>query len=81
LVLPGWQLLPEQHPEQEAQMHCPPEQVWPLAHAAHCAPPLPQNPAVVPDWQVFPAQQPAHDEDVQTQAPPTHAWPAWHAAH
>jgi hypothetical protein len=40
------------------QMHCPPEHVWPLAHAMQAPPPEPHSASVTGFTQVDPLQQP-----------------------
>lgn len=65
-----------EHPEQE-----PPTQLWPLGHAVHAPPMVPQVVALAV-WHVpLASQQPVgHEAALQTHAPPTQALPAPHAA-
>lgn len=50
---------------------------WLAPHVAQTTPPCPHAPFDVPVWQVFPLQQPAHDEAVsQTHTPVLHRRPA-----
>lgn len=71
----GLQVAPAQHPVGQAAAHelqaplvqlSPPGQLW------HWEPAAPHAEAVVPVWQLVPAQQPAHDVPSHTHAPPAH---------
>jgi hypothetical protein len=75
LVLPGWQLLPEQQPPQEddVQAHCPALQTWPTPQDTHETPPVPHSVLALPGWQLLPEQQPPHEDEVHTHCPALHA--------
>jgi hypothetical protein len=80
-------VLPLQQPfgqDPELHTHCPAAlHVWPDAHAAHAAPPAPQDiPDSIESARHVPAlQQPAHEAPPHEHAPPEHDSPLPHAPH
>ncbi len=82
------QVLPLQQPfghEVALHTHCPllVLHIWPVAHAAHAAPPEPQEvfDSLVSASHVEPLQQPAHDIVPHEQTPLEQVSPEPHAAH
>lgn len=71
-----WRLASQQPPAHDdaLQTHMPLAQVWPVVHAAHATPPVPQVPALEVRHMPLVSQQPlGHEAALQTHAPPEHA--------